>query len=406
MALPLQARSATNVGLHHPKNEDSHALLDLEDGARVLLVCDGMGGMGRGDEASALAVQVITEELARQSGFPTDRMRHALRMADDVVRDRLCRVGEGQPGSTAVMVYVQDGAAHVTWVGDSRAYLVRQGRVVERTRDHKLVEELVDAGQITAAQAKASALAHVVTRALGGRSPDEQTVRPGALGYPWKLMHGDRILVCSDGLSDLVEDEELGGMVTEGSTEDVVERLVQVALDRGGHDNITVIVATWEGPDWVEEDVATPVMPASREVGVEDLRLPDEDATLPPFGKGDLFDGEDTEPNPRALQPFEPGDANEDGRVTEEIDPADRSQDSAPRSSTPAGAPRATPAPTDRKATPAGAPRAATPPPAPASSGSQVGQPPVEEPDRRWMGAVLAAVVVVIAIGLLYFARR
>ncbi|MCA9492872.1 MAG: serine/threonine-protein phosphatase [Myxococcales bacterium] len=404
MALPLQARSATNVGLHHPRNEDSHALLDLEDGARVLLVCDGMGGMGRGDEASQLAVEVITEELARQTGFPTDRMRHALRAADDVVRDRLCRVGEGQPGSTAVMVYVQDGAAHVTWVGDSRAYLVRQGRVVERTRDHKLVEELVDAGQITAAQAKASALAHVVTRALGGRSPDEQTVRPGALGYPWKLMHGDRILVCSDGLSDLVEDDEIGGMVTEGTTDEVVERLVQVALDRGGHDNITVIVGTWEGPDWVEEDVATPVMPASREVGVEDLRLPDEDATLPPFGKGDLFDSEDTEPNPPPLTPFEPTDATDGGRVTEEIDPADRSNDSAPRT-TPAGAPRATPPPTDRS-TPAGAPRAATPAPAPSAAGSQAGQAPVEEADRRWMGAVLAAVVLVVAAVLLYLSRR
>lgn len=405
MALPLQARSATHVGLHHPRNEDSHLVLDLVDGARVLLVCDGMGGMGRGDEASRLAVEVIALELERQNGFPADRMRGALRTADDVVRDRLCRAGEGQPGSTAVMVWVQDGAAHVSWVGDSRAYLIRTGRVVERTRDHKLVEELVDAGQITPAQAKASALAHVVTRALGGRSPDdEQAVRPGILGHPWKLMHGDRILVCSDGLSDLVEDDEVGTLTSDGPPAQVVERLIQVALDRGGHDNITVIVASWDGPDWVEEEVATPVIPPTREMGVDDLRLPDDDDTLPPFGRGDLFDSEETEPNP-PLTPFEPSADSPEGeaRVTEEIDAREVSRDSAPRLTPPGAAPA-----------PVGRDLAATPAPAAPSehrpdggaAGSQAGQPPVVEPDRRWLGALVIAIVAVLATALLWMSRR
>lgn len=265
MPVPLTAHSATHPGLHHPKNEDSYAVLTTDEGGILLLVCDGMGGMGRGDEASKLAVEVITEAVLRGSGLPPDRLRSALREADQKIRDALCDDDFGLPGSTAVMVYVVDGAGHVAWVGDSRAYLVREGKVIDRTRDHKLVEELVDAGQLTPAEAKASAFAHVVTRALGGRAPGEPAVNAATLGYPWKLLTGDRILVCSDGVCDLVEDDEIPGLLDGGSDEDATARLVEISLARGGHDNITCVVATWEGPNWVEEDVSTPLMKAPRE---------------------------------------------------------------------------------------------------------------------------------------------
>jgi protein phosphatase len=227
-----------------------------------------MGGMGRGDEASKVAVESITESMRTGDGLPPDRMRAALRRADVTVREELCTGDQPgvQPGSTAVMVYVLDGAAHVAWVGDSRAYLVRDGRVVDRTRDHKLVEELVDAGQLTREEARHSSLAHVVTRALGGRDPSEPPVNAATLGYPWKLRTGDAILVCSDGLCDLVEDEELPALLAEGAPEEVTARLVQVAIDRGGHDNITCILGVWDGPDWIEEDHSTPLMQGPREM--------------------------------------------------------------------------------------------------------------------------------------------
>ncbi len=415
MAVLLEARASTHPGLQHPRNEDSHALLEMPEGARVLLVCDGMGGMGRGDEASALAVEVIREELLAQAGFPADRMRNALRAADERIRDQLCRVGEGQPGSTAVMVYVLDGAAHVAWVGDSRAYLVRAGRVMDRTRDHKLVEELVDAGQLTPDQAKASALAHVVTRALGGRGPEDQTVKPGALGYPWKLMHGDRILVCSDGLCDLVSDEEMGGLVGPGSTDDIVERLVQVALDRGGHDNITVIVATWEGPDWVEEDVATPVMQPTRELGFIDLRLPEED-TLPPeaLGGGERETEEIVsspgpsprrtgEDRPEAPPVLEPAPLPEPAPEPRAATPGPTSRAPTPPPLDRAGA-RATPPPADR-ATPAAPPatveRAAPPPVVERAAPAAV----PAEPEREAIAAALLAVVVALA-AILWWAAQ
>jgi protein phosphatase len=261
MTLPLRISATTHAGHHHPRNEDAHAVLSLDDGrAALLVVCDGMGGMGRGDEASRLALASIESSMQdRAEGLPTERMRDALRKADLEVRQALCTGIDGLPGSTAVLVYVADGAALVAWVGDSRAYLVRDGRIVDRTRDHKLVEELVEAGQITHDEAKVSAFAHVVTRALGGRSVRDPPVHPGQLGYPWKLHTGDRILVCTDGVTDLVSDDELPTLVARHTPDEAAHELVQAALDRGGHDNITCIVAAWDGPSWVEDEAAVPL---------------------------------------------------------------------------------------------------------------------------------------------------
>lgn len=268
MPLPLRAHSATHPGLHHSRNEDAYSVLPTVEGGLLLVVCDGMGGMGRGDEASRLAIDVLCSVMSRSEGLPPERMRLALRAADQRIRDELCAEIE-QPGATAVMVYVLDGAAHVAWVGDSRAYLVRDGRIVYRTRDHKLVEELVEAGQLTPEQAKESALAHVVTRALGGRPASEPPVLPATLGYAWKLHHGDRILLCSDGVSDLVDDDEISDLIDRIPPAEGTSRLVETALLRGGHDNITCILAMWEGSTGADDEVATPVIHPNREVGPE-----------------------------------------------------------------------------------------------------------------------------------------
>ncbi|HHO51211.1 MAG TPA: serine/threonine-protein phosphatase [Deltaproteobacteria bacterium] len=268
----LRTHAQTDRGLLHDRNEDSWAVIDTEEGGRLLVVCDGMGGMGRGDEASRLAVDSLVEAMTSLSeGSPTERMGIAIQAADVQVRDELCEDAGSQPGSTVVMVYVCGGAAHVAWAGDSRAYLVRDGAIVDRTRDHKLVEDLIDTGQLSREEARHSSLAHVVTRALGGRPSTEPAVRAATLGYPWKLMHGDRVLVCSDGLSDLVEDTEIPELVEAGSPEEVTAALVDLANARGGHDNITCIMAIWDGPSWEEDDVATPVMASSR-LDIPDVR--------------------------------------------------------------------------------------------------------------------------------------
>ncbi|MEZ4319162.1 MAG: protein phosphatase 2C domain-containing protein [Myxococcota bacterium] len=261
MSLVVDTR--THIGLVHHTNEDSLTVFETPTG-QLLAVCDGMGGMGRGDEASAIAVRVLEEELSEAVGFAPERMESAVRAADIAIRKKLAVPGN-TPGSTAVLVHVDSGLAHVTWAGDSRAYLLRGGVVADRTRDHKLVNELVEAGELTEEEAKLSTLAHVVTKALGGRGPNEPPIRPDSLGHPWKLKTGDLILLCSDGLCDLVDDDELGPVVKGDTLSTDLDTLVQMALDRGGHDNITIILARWDGPDFDEEAQQTPVFSDHRE---------------------------------------------------------------------------------------------------------------------------------------------
>lgn len=273
MILPLGVHAATHVGLVHETNEDSHAVVETEEGGLLLLVCDGMGGMGHGDEASALAIQLLSDHLRTGGGYPPQRMRHALRQADIELREHLCAGDRGMPGSTAVMVYILDGVGHVAWVGDSRAYLIRDGAVFERTSDHKLINELMATGQLSEEEAKGSHLSHIVTRALGGRAPGEKAVTGATLGHPWKLRNGDVVVLCSDGVCDLVEDDELPTLVTNMAPEEATDALIRVALERGGHDNITCIVARWEGPDFVEDDASTPIMTPREEEPLDDSAL-------------------------------------------------------------------------------------------------------------------------------------
>ncbi len=272
MNLPVRVHSNTHEGLVHDKNEDAYVVLPTDEDGLLLLVCDGMGGMGHGELASAIGVEQIAKHVCEGHGFPPERLRRAIRDADIHLRQELCADSRGLPGATAVLVYMLDGLGHVAWAGDSRAYLIRDQKVIERTRDHKLVNELMEAGQLTEEEAKASALAHVVTRALGGRPPSDRPVQPSSLGHPWKFAQGDTIVLCSDGLCDLVTDEELPGIIKDMTPEEAVRALIQVALERGGHDNITVIVATWDGETYVEDNAPTPAFQGRESQPDRDLR--------------------------------------------------------------------------------------------------------------------------------------
>jgi serine/threonine protein phosphatase PrpC len=243
----------SDIGKEHHANEDSWAILPLKPEAEddlVLLVCDGMGGMGRGDEASKLAVHLFADHvLSAESAEspPFTRLEEGILRADIGIRASLCEAGRGRPGCTAVAGFIRGNELYVSWVGDSPLYVVRDGKVLFRTRDHKLVEDLVESGDLTPAEAKTSSLSSVLTRALGGRKLGGKTLAVAHAPAPIALEPGDRILLCSDGLVDLVSHEEVVGLATLGAPEVCVKAAVQVALDRGGHDNITVIVAEWTG---------------------------------------------------------------------------------------------------------------------------------------------------------------
>jgi serine/threonine protein phosphatase PrpC len=244
----LRLHTMTHAGLVHPKNEDSAAILTVGPDSLLMVLCDGMGGMGRGDLASQLAVREIGVGFANAEGTVAQRLTAAIVHADRVVRSELCNTEEGWPGSTAVVVHVERATARLAWVGDSRGYLIRDHRVIARTRDHKLVQELVDAGQLTPEEAKRSPLGSVITRSLGGRPPTMPAVEPELLPE-WKLKIGDRVVLCTDGLSDLVTDAELPKMLANRSVVSVGDQLIAAALSRGGHDNITVVVAACDDPD-------------------------------------------------------------------------------------------------------------------------------------------------------------
>ena len=166
------------------------------------------------------------------------------------------------------MTYVRGGIAYVSWVGDSRAYWIRDGEVVERTRDHKLIDEFIEHGDMTEEEAKKSPMAHVITRALGGKSVREPPVRPATL-HGWSLQKGDTLVLCSDGVCDLLSDVEVAELMRHNELKESAEAIVQLALDRGGHDNTTVICGRWDGENGAKLAPlsATPLLVTGRSVG-------------------------------------------------------------------------------------------------------------------------------------------
>lgn len=244
--MPLELGWATDPGRVHPLNEDSYALFHATHGG-VLLVCDGMGGMGRGDEASQLAVHVIYQYLHEADLEPSAALAESLRRADYAIRRRLCSSGRTRPGATAASAYVTRDGIQVCWIGDSPTFWLRGADVMRRTRDDKLVEDLVDRGEITRAEAANSPLSSVLTKALGGRPPSPIRVEPSLEGEVWQLQDGDCIVICSDGLADLVSGPEIAEVTSTMDPTDACSELVRLANSRGGHDNITVIVGRWGG---------------------------------------------------------------------------------------------------------------------------------------------------------------
>lgn len=253
MGLSLHAHADSHPGMQHPRNEDSVAIAPQPDGSVVLLLCDGMGGMGRGDQASRLGILRVLEGFARTPGDTRAKATEAVGYADTELRERLCVGGRGHAGSTVALAHIADDVLRVGWAGDSRVYHVRGGVVATRTKDHKLVAELVELGQLTPEEAKKSTLSSVITRALGGRPPGGFVTQPAFLD-DIALQVGDRIVLSSDGMADLVTDEELPELLA-GTPEEAVARLIQTACDRGGHDNISVIVCH------VNDEGAPPMVP-------------------------------------------------------------------------------------------------------------------------------------------------
>lgn len=223
----------SHVGLRRELNEDTY-YGDAELG--LWLVADGMGGHDSGEVASALARDAIVREV--RAGKP---LAEAILRANEEIIRQSRRRNESMPMGTTV-VAVRVSPAHrfeLAWVGDSRAYLWN-GRLQQVSSDHSYVQELIDQGQITPEQARSHPYRNVVTKALGVTEPDKLNIET----VTGELRLGMGILLCSDGLTEEVDDGMIAKAVAQKdiSAQECVDHLVAAALDGGGSDNVTVVL--------------------------------------------------------------------------------------------------------------------------------------------------------------------
>jgi len=220
----------------------------LADEGAILLVADGMGGRAGGAAASALAVSTVHDAMTEPAALASDsedfvrRLKRALELANESIHEESRRDdGLRGMGTTATLAGIHAGAVYLAQVGDSRAYLIRKDQVVRVTRDQSLVQDLIDSGVLSEQEAR-SVRDNRILQALG----PGPTVSP-ALTYH-ELQREDVVLLCSDGLSRVVEDEEILDVV-KGASDCLAacDQLIALANARGGPDNITVLIARVDG---------------------------------------------------------------------------------------------------------------------------------------------------------------
>lgn len=223
--------SATHKGMVRDQNEDSvFPTSSGESTDEVLaIVADGMGGHVAGEVASRIAINAA----ASSDLGATDRVAAGNRaIREEVARDP----GLEGMGTTMTLLRVEDDTATIAHIGDSRAYLLRDGELRQVTEDHTVAAEYVAQGQLSPEEAASHPQRHMLLRTLGlTRFVDVDEVEV-------ELAPGDRILLCSDGLTEMVRDEAIGKILADGTPDDVVWNLVETANDAGGVDNITVVV--------------------------------------------------------------------------------------------------------------------------------------------------------------------
>ena len=270
-AVEVRLHGRSDVGLIREHNEDSFVIVRLDDGSRepselathtlgprgtLLVVCDGMGGAAAGEVASGMAIEALATAMLdahmvdAPEGVVDDERQHLARKLRGAARDANAKIfrearenlARSGMGTTMTAVHLWRDSALIAQVGDSRAYVWRQGAFTQVTRDQSLVNQLLETGQITVEQAKFFEHSNVILQALGVQ--EEVEVQLSKV----ELKKGDRLMMCSDGLVGVVSDEEIAAVL--GSIDEPAEAariLIEMANGAGGPDNITVIVAHVDG---------------------------------------------------------------------------------------------------------------------------------------------------------------
>ena len=228
--------SRTDVGCVRDHNEDS-----LVVAPPLFAVADGMGGHAAGEVASEIAVNVLAELAPKD--LDGAALEHAVEEANHEII-RAARDGRGREGmgTTLTACMLENERLVIAQVGDSRAYLLHHGKLQQLTRDHSLMADMIEAGQLTPEEARHHPQRSVITRALGS----DPNTRPDM--YEINVETGDRLLVCSDGLSSMIEDEQIEAVMRRvPDPQRCASQLVNEAIAAGGHDNVTVIVSNVTG---------------------------------------------------------------------------------------------------------------------------------------------------------------
>lgn len=234
----IRNASASDIGLRREENQDSYGIIE-SDNFKLFIVADGMGGVKGGGVASSLAINVLKECLEDKAELNANAICAAVKHANAEIFEK----GTNDPslagmGTTYVGLGFVGTTLFVSSVGDSRAYRVRDNNIVQLTTDHTLVQELLKSGAISPDQADNHPVSHMLTRSLGP-APDTEVDCFVCSDGPAR---GDIYLLCSDGLYNLVRDHEMAQIVQDNYIDTAVQKLIKLANERGGTDNITVIV--------------------------------------------------------------------------------------------------------------------------------------------------------------------
>jgi len=305
----VSVAAKSDLGRARDHNEDTFLVADLTRattevrlngqvpvGPRgiLFLVADGMGGAAAGEIASAMASEIIFRHVTdtwtlsdSESGDEfISRLKEAVEEANAKIHEYAIQHPDSRGmGTTATVVGIFGSRLHIAQVGDSRAYLIRGGEAVQLTKDQSLMQRLIDAGELTEEQAAQSERRNIILQALG---PDAR-IRVDVTYQD--VSHGDTLVLCSDGLSGQVKREEIGEVVAESTDVEVVcERLIALANERGGPDNITTVVVRFEGDGLAEGET-------SDDPGYHSYPLADAEIT------GETAATEEAPPPPAEIEP-------------------------------------------------------------------------------------------------------
>ncbi len=242
----LKIVAKTDVGLVRTSNQDSYAAGELPGSVAWAVVCDGMGGAAGGNYASSMAVKLISERISSsyRQGMSDNSIKNMLISAIHAANISVYEKGQSDSdltgmGTTVVVAIIVDESVYVAHVGDSRAYVLVDGKLNQLTKDHSFVQEMVDSGKLTPDEAKDDPRKNYITRALGVNDD----VR---IDFCQEFLSGDEILIlCTDGLTNYVKPEEIYELTSDSNFYEYAERLVKRANHNGGGDNITVVTMSY-----------------------------------------------------------------------------------------------------------------------------------------------------------------